>query len=124
MVVTINRRVKVQIVEVGCCNSYVALTENQYEDLRRSHDGFYCHNGQLRSLPGEIYLEKLERLNSNLRMKVGELKSQHDDMRTIISHKDKRYKRLAVKGVCPDCRRNFVNVARHMKTKHPEVVTA
>lgn len=31
-----------------------------------------------------------------------------------------KQKKRAAKGVCPCCNRSFVNVARHMASKHPE----
>lgn len=33
-----------------------------------------------------------------------------------------RVARRVHNGVCPCCNRSFANVARHMKTKHPDVV--
>lgn len=35
---------------------------------------------------------------------------------------DRKLKRIH-NGVCPCCNRSFVNLQRHMKTKHPEVVS-
>lgn len=115
---TVTKSVEIEIVEMDCCNSYVALTQSQFKEFRRSHKNFYCPKGHPRHYPDESDIERLERLNSNLHKKVGELRSHNDGLLTVITSKDKRYKRLAEKGVCPDCRRNFVNVARHMKTKH------
>src|SRR5262245_3533025 len=31
-----------------------------------------------------------------------------------------RHKRRSAAGLCPCCNRSFVNMARHMKTKHPD----
>ena len=42
--------------------------------------------------------------------------SQTSDLKSQLTRERKR----AAAGVCPCCNRSFVQLARHMKTKHPD----
>jgi len=43
--------------------------------------------------------------------------------RTAAEAEVKRHQRRAKAGLCPCCNRSFVNMQRHMKTKHPDFAT-
>ena len=61
------------------------------------------------------------------------LRRERDQLKQQLAYKDdeiaakgKQLTRLQKRihaGVCPCCNRTFTNVARHMKTKHPNVVS-
>lgn len=64
---------------------------------------------------------ELDRLKQQMAQKddeIGMWRATADDQRRRRERLEKRAKA----GVCPCCNRTFANVARHMKSKHPDVV--
>ena len=54
---------------------------------------------------------------------VAELDQERAELRTTRGQLTKARKRTAG-GACPCCNRSFVQLARHMATKHPDLATA
>lgn len=106
---------------------YIAATE------RRGPNGiqFYCPHGHtLHYVEGETDAEKLRRERDRLAQEV----AYQDDMRRKERERGDAFKRSAraykgaatrlknraKAGVCPCCNRTFQNLARHMKSQHPD----
>jgi hypothetical protein len=90
---------------------------------RRNEGGtFHCPNGHPR-----VYREtENERLRKQLAVREQELhweqervKSLNKRLKTEIT-KHHRLKRRVAAGVCPCCHRTVRQLARHMKTQHPD----
>ena len=96
------------LVTEVCCNCHVlfAITEGMQQKLRNTHDWFYCPNGHSQHYTGKSEKDKLREIER-------QLASRH------LTRAKKKIGRVE-KGTCPHCRRHFVNVERHMTTKHSE----
>jgi hypothetical protein len=91
--------------------------------------GFHgCPNGHQRGwVKGEeeIEREKIRRERDQLKQDAARLAEEIASANAraeTAERKVQQAKRRAVAGVCPCCTRTFVNVQRHMKSKHPNVV--
>ena len=80
--------------------------ESRFETLRRERDGL---KQELARAEGEAesYLE---------------LAKYNEKSAASYKGKYRHIKNRVGAGVCPCCKRNFANLARHMKSQHPEVV--
>jgi septal ring factor EnvC (AmiA/AmiB activator) len=112
-----------------CCNCGIefAMQDSLYEARKRDGKQFYCPNGH-----GQHYTESLQRKYERLKQENARLA---DEAREALQAKQKaegelkkserEVKRINTRvqaGVCTCCNRTFQNLARHMKTKHPNVV--
>jgi len=113
------------------CGHINFLSAKLINERRRDHKRFYCSTcGEHNYYPGESDLEAVER-------RLNTMKDQRDTVRRnldlqraktqkfkrkLTAHKGHttRLKNRIAAGVCPCCRRNFVNLARHMSSKHPK----
>jgi hypothetical protein len=111
----------------GCCECGTPMIlEREFHRNRKSdHKNFYCPNGHPQHFPQKTEEEKLREA-----LAQKEKFLQNAQKRTEWAEQDARQakKRAAAykgqltrvkNGVCPCCRRNFVNLRRHMATKHP-----
>lgn len=117
-------------------NSCVTCGMNWYmpqsfSDARRKDGGlFYCPAGHAQKWAEESDAAKIKRLERDLAAQREEVQRQRDrvaqrdnSMRTMRGHATRLRKRAAA-GVCPCCNRSFVELARHMATKHPSYAKA
>lgn len=116
-------------IECAGCGVLFAVTK-AYDDRRREdHKTFYCPNGHHNYFSGpskkdqEIAQLKREREEAE-RTATRALQAQASAERSLkASVKEaKRVKKRVHNGVCPCCNRHFVNLERHMKTKHAEEI--
>lgn len=116
-----------------CYKCGIVFAVPQYFRQKRNEDKecFWCPNGH-----SQAFVEsKVQRLQKQLEAEKRSaewwrLNSQSKD-RTIkgqniqigkVKAKLKRTEIRVSHGVCPCCNRSFVNMQRHMKTKHPDYV--
>lgn len=112
-----------------CCNCGVvfAMPSDLYKALQQNAGKrFFCPNGH-----GMSYTESTE---SKLRKQMEREKAENERQQRSLQEKiiieqrekekfQKQLKRVE-KGVCPCCNRTFTNLAKHFKTKHPELAKA
>ena len=111
------------IVTCSKCGIYFGLPENYQDSLRNSHDGFYCPNGHSQYYPSKSREEKL-------RYELKEEKRKHSQtqfelmaeqqVRMEVQNKLTKTRKRIKNGACPCCKRQFVNLHRHMQGQHPE----
>lgn len=98
--------------EVTCyqCGCLFAL-ESQFNKYRiNDKKSWYCPNGHSQSYVGETEAEKLKKeLAQEISRRASAEAREHAATRKL--------KRVS-NGVCSECNRSFVNLQRHMKTKH------
>ncbi len=115
-------------VEVCTCGVLFAAPKHLLDNARESGKNFYCPNGH--SL---VYSSENERLKKQLqqaRDRAGRLASDLDQTQarliaqksatTRIKRERDSLKERTAAGVCPCCNRTFQQLARHIKTKHPD----
>lgn len=123
----------ITVVEVTCaeCGCDFGMQDNFR--AMRIEDGktFYCPAGHNNYYPKrENELKALRQRNENLNKRLGWAEQSERQAReeaervkreksAIKGQLTKTRKRIA-NGVCPCCNRTFVNIARHMDSKHPD----
>lgn len=110
----------ITMVTETCCNCGVAFgipRDLQQQFKNDESKWFYCPNGHKQHY-SESEATRLERLLEKERRDHETRLQREIDSRKVIEHQVKRMH----KGVCPCCNRSFPNLARHLKTKHPELV--
>lgn len=119
--------IKFTAFDCANCGVPFALTED-YE-ARRRNDGntFYCPNGHPHSwheTEGDRLRKEIAEAKSRLdaeqgwtRRLTGDLDQERRSHAATKGQLTKTRKRIE-NGVCPDCNRHFVDVERHMKSKH------
>lgn len=121
----------VSLVRMTCSECGVIYGMESVQQARRQDDGgaFYCTNGHkqvyietaLRRTQRELEAEK--RRSQFAREDAERWRARHASAKhQVRAHKGaatKLRKRVA-NGVCPCCTRSFVNLRRHIETKHPD----
>lgn len=107
-----------------CCNCAVVFAMPSYLKRQRRDDGltFHCPNGHPQHYTKTTVMQLTEQLEAAQR----ELRSEKCHALRMTQERDQAQRKLkrVHRGVCPCCKRSFTDLARHMQTKHPEVVKA
>jgi hypothetical protein len=95
----------------------VEMQRRQFRDGERQTD-IYCPLGHMWIRAGEGQAIRLQRA-------LDEAKTQLVATRDQLQAAEReaaRQRRRAAKGICPCCKRSFVNVTRHLAGQHPNYV--
>lgn len=117
------------LVSCASCTIRFYLPDLKYDRCKERGEGFYCPNGH-----SSVFSEtEIGRLKKELETEQKKLKwaQQSRDYyqersrtleksRAAVRGQLTRVKNRVKHGLCPCCNRTFQNVARHMKTKHPD----
>ena len=123
-------RVTVELVVMICptCGIVYGLTES-YQDRKYKEAGsWFCPNGHGVCYPRESDEKRIARLEAEkiaLNARVNSVLEQRNAAETLaksFQDRNKRLRKRVANGVCPCCNRHFVNLERHMKSKHPQKV--
>lgn len=119
------------LVEEVCCECFTHFAMDSDLNARRRQTGgtFYCPNGHAQHYT-ETEVQKLKKQNESLRKNLAwtdealtraynEHEATKKEKANIKRQLTNTRKRIA-NGVCPCCHRTFVNIARHMDSKHPD----
>lgn len=120
-----------QILDCGVCHITFALPDNLYRRVRRTGDWFWCPNGhQIHYFETENAKLKaqLDQAEANARehRRLAELRQAEAEHQAAKARGYKgalvQAKKRSAKGVCPvaGCKRHFVDVQRHVASKHPD----
>lgn len=89
--------------------------------------GIYCPAGHQWEISGKPEVEKEREHRARVEARVRAIQDQLEaEARAHAATKGQltKAKKRATNGICPCCNRTFVNVTRHMKTKHPDAIVA
>ncbi len=119
-----------------CCTCGIdfAMTCAHEDRLRETHEWFYCPHGHKQCYTGKTDAENLrvelaatvaslERSRAYGRRR-GEMLHHAERRLSATKGVVTRIKNRVSKGVCPCCNRTFKDLARHMKTRHPDFADA
>lgn len=84
---------------------------------RAEHNNYFCPNGHQQHYTAETEAERLKKELARERERTLAAQNQTRMERQQREKAERKLKRVD-KGTCPKCNRHFVNVARHMTTKH------
>ena len=112
------------------CGIEFAMPTQYLRGLRDDHRNFHCPAGHVQHFKGQT---EVERLQKEVEKKDKELEYRQRRIDNLAKmHKDSEHRASALKGVitrtkkriangvCPCCKRSFDQLARHMKTQHPD----
>jgi hypothetical protein len=102
------------------------LTPKRFDDDKREGGGnFYCPNGHSR-VYRDSTTDQLRRERDHLRQQMARVedeKREAEQKAEAAARALQRHKKRAAAGTCPCCKRTFANMARHMKSQHPNFAT-
>lgn len=121
--VTVQHRVELRTTECYLCGVIFGMPAELYGYRLNDRKTFYCPNGHGQIFGGKTEAEKLqEQLDEERRRRSQtemELVVAQQRARSVEKEK-KRVEKRVKNGACPCCNRQFVQLARHMKSKHPD----
>jgi hypothetical protein len=118
MTVTVQHRVDLFTSTCITCGVIYGIPVELDNQRRRDKKSIYCPNGH-----PQVYSQSIE---DRLRKELEEERSKLAGAQFELMAAEKKVKRLEKRvknGVCPCCHRQFVQLTRHMKTKHPDYAT-
>jgi hypothetical protein len=104
-----------------CCNCFIpfAMTQAFQERRRKDKAWFYCPNGHAQQYTGKSDDQLLRDQKQQTASALEEARIQAAKVKQL-EQEAARLRKRTQGGTCPCCNRSFVQLARHMKTKHPE----
>lgn len=134
---TIQRKLNLVTETCTTCGTLFAMEEGFQKERLADKTRFYCPNGHYLAYTGKSETQKLQeqlaeerRQRQRAEQNVAYWSDDAKQARAEAEHERRRangYKGHATRitkrakaGVCPCCNRTFVNMARHMATKHPQ----
>lgn len=125
---TLNANVTFVVEDCCNCGTPFAMTKELRDRRLEDHKSFYCPNGHSQSYTGKTEAQKLREQLERMEIQRDHARDETRRARLAASAakgQATKARNRAAKGVCPhpDCKRSFVDVAKHVKTKHPELVS-
>jgi hypothetical protein len=115
-------------MQCGTCGVWHAFPETIYEHCYREGGFWSCPNGHRRGWDKgaekkevDLLRQERDRLKQRQAMLEDDIAAARRLTAAAKAETTKLRKRVGA-GVCPCCNRTFQNVARHMATKHSNVV--
>ena len=110
---------EVRLTVEACCNCGVlfGLPEEYQRQRIDDKEYWHCPNGHRQHYTGKSLAEQLVEAKR-------QTASAREDVRVAMAatakarEETKRLRRRVEAGVCPHCHRTFVQLARHVKSKH------
>ncbi len=119
---TYTETVTLQQLTCDACGITFAVPHDWLAGRQRTSSDFYCPNGhnlRYKKSTVDILRDELQAEVERRRQAELQLTSANDQL--LASQRElSRHKKRVANGVCPCCNRSFVQLQRHMKTKHPE----
>lgn len=113
----------VDLIETHCwCGLPFAIPSQLHRVFKEEGKEIYCplgHSVVLKETTTDRLRCENDRLTQRLAQKDDDIEF-HKRQAAAARGQTTKLKRRTMAGLCPCCRRNFQNLARHMKTKHPE----
>ena len=120
-----------KLTTITCCTCAITFAvPDEWEARRREdHKGFFCPNGHSLTFTGKTEAENLREQLDAEKARAEFWRKERDRNAQRADAADRRaaaargqvtkLKNRAAAGVCPCCNRSFVQLERHMSTKHP-----
>lgn len=116
--------VQMTVMECGECGIQFSVPETWRAEKQHNGSGWYCPNGHSR-VYRETDVDKLKRVLAEEQRRHAQTLSRLNEAEAAERKVQKAMRRMqkrSAAGLCPCCNRTFQQLARHMKTKHPEQV--
>ena len=125
---TITGTSELHVTDCPNCGCVYAIPAGIYRTgvAEKSRKSIYCPNGHSWHFTGKTHEQEVRELRdaaARARARRDQAEAAERMARAREAKERKAKQRLAARakaGVCPCCHRTFSQLARHMKTKHPE----
>jgi len=120
--VAVSKTVHYTLLHCGECDIDFGVPDEFYRERKEDGKSWYCPRGHCRVFRDSDLdrtrkmLEEANRRNSSL---ATDLTNTQNKLNKVVKEK-RRIENRIEKGVCPCCNRTFLNLQKHMATKHPE----
>lgn len=111
----------------SCCDCHIrfAFPKSLYQQAQeqRPKKALYCPAGHQFHYVGESDVDRERRLRQRAEQENARLAGEAapaERERVRVQKELTRHQKRAANGACPCCKRSFANMARHMKSKHPD----
>lgn len=116
------------VIDCPTCGCIYAIPAGVYRRgiARKGHATIYCPNGHTWHFTGKTHEAEVRDLRDSLAQAHARRDQAEADARMARAREAKarkerdRIKTRAGAGVCPCCNRTFAQLARHIKSKHPD----
>jgi hypothetical protein len=126
----VNLEIEFEAITMTCGHT-TALPQDTVTERRQDHRNMWCGTcGHKNHFPQKSKIEKERAKTARAERLMKDREEERDSARDAASHADHRargYKghltrqrKRSVAGACPCCNRTFQQLARHMKSKHPQ----
>lgn len=119
----IPKQIVLETTDCYKCGVEFAMPDNLLRQFQHNGGTFYCPNGH-----GQIFAKsEVQRLREKLDEQTRAATRMADRAASAEASEQKAQRKITRimkrthAGVCPCCNRTFQQLARHMKTKHPDV---
>lgn len=123
---TIQTAIRFTTVECFKCGVLFAVDESLQKNWLRDKTSFYCPNGHAQSYTKSTAERLQEQLDAAKRDAEWQRQRAETADKRLVAAKGqmtKLQKRVNC-GVCPHCQRTVSQMARHIATKHPDMLKA
>ena len=110
-----------ELLTCGQCGVLFYVPDSFYLERKERGTTWYCPNGHPRVFTereSDKLRRELEATKKRLEVATADARRETQLRQQEVKKRQKLEKRIR-SGVCPQCHRSFVNVKRHMETKHP-----
>jgi len=113
-----------RLVTCGSCGVSHAIPVLRWDTCHEEGGYWYCPNGHQWGFRNGVEKNRaIERERDRLKQENARLAQAADNAKLQAEKSEKalaRHKKRSAGGVCPCCTRTFANMARHMKSQHPD----
>lgn len=123
---TVEQVAEFRVETCYACGCEFAMTVDFYNNRQRNKDTFYCPAGHGQQYTGKSDKELRREAEARERAALDQLQAAEAETKRVkrelkqAQTEQNRQAQRSRGGVCPCCDRSFVQLARHMKTKHPD----
>lgn len=110
--------VDLDVIQCYLCGVIFGMNSDMNKKRIQDHREWYCPNGHPQVYTGKTEAQKLKEQLAEEQRKLANAQFE-------LMMKEKEAKKLRKRvsnGICPCCHRSFIQMSRHMKTKHPDYV--
>lgn len=110
-----------QQLQCETCGVEHAIPQVMFDSCKREGGFWHCPNGHSRGWAEGSDKTEMNKMRRERDLAVQE-QARLAEEATTKEREIIRLKKRSAAGICPCCTRTFTNMARHMKTKHPEIL--
>lgn len=113
---------RLETTTCASCGVLFAMPDHLMTTRRENKAAFYCPNGHILTFT----LSEVEKLKAELArekeasQRARDESARKDRLLSAAKAQATKIKNRVANGVCPCCNRTFVNLQRHIGTKHPD----